>query len=132
MKHSPQRRVPVGAEVQPGGGVHFRVWAPRPRSVSLMLADAEALANARLIALVPEEGGYWSGFVADARAGMHYRYRLDSGDFPDPASRFQPAGPHGASQIVDPSAFVWTDHEWRGIAREGQVIYEMHLGTFTS
>ena len=51
--------------------------------------------------------------------------------FPDPASRFQPAGPHGASQVVDPSVFTWSDEDWRGVRREGRIIYEMHVGTFT-
>ncbi len=78
-----------------------------------------------------EADGYWGFFAKEARAGMLYRYRLDSGTFPDPASRFQPDGPHGPSQIVDPAAFQWTDNTWRGVQREGQVIYEMHIGTFT-
>ena len=63
---------------------------------------------------------------------MTYRYVLDGGDaFPDPASRYQPEGPHGPSQVVDPAEFNWTDSQWsrRGLA--GQVIYEMHVGTFT-
>ena len=50
---------------------------------------------------------------------------------PDPASRFQPEGPHGPSEIVDPGAFAWTDGAWRGRTREQLVIYEMHVGTFT-
>ena len=50
---------------------------------------------------------------------------------PDPASRYQPDGPHGPSAIVDPAAFRWTDSGWRGVRRDGQVIYEMHVGTFT-
>jgi maltooligosyltrehalose trehalohydrolase len=99
--------------------------------VSVLLAETEDLAKAREFELAGEPGGYWSGLVGEARQGMHYRYRVASGDFPDTASRFQPAGPHGASQIVDPSAFVWSDDRWRGVTREGQVIYEMHVGTFT-
>jgi maltooligosyltrehalose trehalohydrolase len=64
---------------------------------------------------------------------MTYGYRLDgSPACPDPASRFQPAGPHGPSEIVDPGAFAWSDADWRGVTREGQVIYEMHVGTFTT
>ena len=60
------------------------------------------------------------------------RFRLDGGaPYPDPASRFQPEGPHGPSEVIDPSDFAWTDVEWRGVPREGQVIYEMHIGTFT-
>jgi maltooligosyltrehalose trehalohydrolase len=65
---------------------------------------------------------------------MHYRFRLDadSTHYPDPISRFQPQGPHGPSEVVDPRTFSWSDHAWPGVAREGQVIYEMHIGTFTS
>jgi maltooligosyltrehalose trehalohydrolase len=81
---------------------------------------------------VPEERGYFSGFMAEAHAGCLYRYRLDGRDsFPDPASRFQPRGVHGPSQVVNPEAFTWTDQEWRGLWLPGQVIYELHLGTFS-
>ncbi len=122
------RRLPVGAEVQPGGGVHFRVWAPRRQRVEVVLEPGEAAA----VPLAAEGNGYFSGFAAAARAGTLYRYRLD-GDgtpYPDPASRFQPQGPHGPSQVVDPAAFRWTDQGWRGVPLPGQVIYEMHFGTF--
>jgi maltooligosyltrehalose trehalohydrolase len=121
------RRLPVGAEIG-DGGVHFRVWAPRCRSVEVVLEDAPAT-----IPLAPEEDGYFSGWGDGAAAGSRYRYRLDGGDaFPDPASRFQPEGPHGPSQVVDPGAFRWSDDGWRGVGREGQVLYEMHVGTFTA
>jgi maltooligosyltrehalose trehalohydrolase len=64
---------------------------------------------------------------------MHYRFRLDGARelYPDPAARFQPDGPHGPSQIVDPHAYRWSDQAWRGVSVRGQVIYEMHIGTFT-
>jgi maltooligosyltrehalose trehalohydrolase len=76
--------------------------------------------------------GYFSGLVPGAGAGTLYRYRLDNGGaYPDPASRFQPEGPHGPSQVVNPAAFRWSDQDWRGAGLEGQVIYEMHVGTFT-
>src|SRR5262249_19808182 len=52
--------------------------------------------------------------------------------YPDPASRFQPAGPHGPSEVIDPRAFTWTDAGWPGVPREKQVLYEMHIGTFTA
>src|SRR4029078_5261805 len=67
-----------------------------------------------------------------ARAGSRYWFRLDGKEtFPDPASRFQPDGPHGPSQVVDPHAFRWTDDEGAGVDLPGQVMYEMHVGTFT-
>jgi maltooligosyltrehalose trehalohydrolase len=84
------------------------------------------------MALAPEADGYFSGSAAGAGDGALYRYRLDGGDtYPDPASRFQPEGPHGPSQVIDPLQFRWTDTEWKGAGREGQVVYEMHIGTFT-
>jgi maltooligosyltrehalose trehalohydrolase len=85
------------------------------------------------IELEAEGNGYFSGHVAAASAGTRYRFRLD-GDtalYPDPASRFQPEGPHGPSQVIDPSRFAWSDDGWPGVSLQGQVIYEMHIGTFT-
>jgi len=86
-----------------------------------------------VFALEPEEGGYFSGFFREAGPGDQYRFRLDNDPrfYPDPASRYQPQGPHGPSQVVDPEAFKWSDSDWQGIRAEGQVLYEMHVGTFT-
>ena len=82
--------------------------------------------------MAPQDDGYHAVLVPQAAAGVRYRYRLGGRDaFPDPASRFQPDGPHGPSQVVDPAAFVWRDGQWPGVGIEGQVIYEMHIGTFT-
>ena len=97
-------------------------------SVRLLQRDGS---TAALVPLRAEGNGYFSAKVAEASAGMLYRFVLPTGEFPDPASRFQPDGPHGPSQIVDPRAFVWDDNEWAGVPREGQIIYEMHIGTFT-
>lgn len=125
----PARRLPVGAEVLPGGGgVHFRVWAPRRARVEVVLEGGEAAFD-----LSREEGGYFSALVREASAGTLYRFRLD-GDgwrYPDPASRFQPEGPHGPSRVEDPSRFRWTDAGWKGASLKGQVVYEMHVGCFT-
>jgi len=122
------RRLPVGAEVQPGGGVHFRVWAPLRQAVEVVF-EGDALPP---VDLRPDGDGCFSGLAAHAAAGALYRYRLDGGGaFPDPASRYQPDGPHGPSQVIDPGSFAWTDGAWRGARIEGQVIYELHVGAFT-
>lgn len=122
-----RRTLPIGAEVLPGGaGVHFRVWAPRRGTVAVEFVERGVAAP-----LAAEPGGYFAGRVPEARAGERYRLRLDGGAFPDPAARFQPAGPHGPSQIVDPRTFAWTDAAWRGRPRREHVLYELHLGTFT-
>src|SRR5688572_19688300 len=85
------RRLPVGAEVQPSGGVHFRVWAPRRRRVAVQLSGAAGKEGGPVI-LEAEANGYHSGLIPDARAGDRYWYLLDdeTQKFPDPASRFQP------------------------------------------
>ncbi|MCO5168803.1 MAG: malto-oligosyltrehalose trehalohydrolase [Planctomycetes bacterium] len=126
------RRLPFGAEVG-ADGVHVRTWAPGRRSVEVVL---EAALAAGPVPLAPEddapEEGWFSGWVAEAGPGTRYRLRLDGGLLiPDPASRFQPEGPHGPSQVVDPDAFAWTDAAWQGVGRDGQVLYELHVGTFT-
>jgi maltooligosyltrehalose trehalohydrolase len=119
------RRLPGGAEPTPQG-VHFRVWAPRSREVEVVFEG-----EARPLRLEREDGGYFSG-LAPVAAGALYRYRLDGGDaYPDPYSRYQPHGPHGPSQVVDPDAYRWHDADWRGISLPGQVLYEMHIGAFT-
>lgn len=124
------RRFPVGAEVSKQG-THFRVWAPARKSVEVVWQRCEPKLRAQK--LEPEADGYFSGLASDARAGDLYRFRLDDEDtlYPDPASRFQPEGPHGPSEIIDPNTFLWSDRDWPGVAIHGQVIYEMHLGTFT-
>jgi maltooligosyltrehalose trehalohydrolase len=126
-----RHRLPISAEVRPGGGVHFRVWAPAQRDVQVVLEDA---AGARIGSrrLEPEGNGYFSADIREAGPGTLYRYLLEGeGPYPDPASRFQPTGPHGPSCVVDPGAFTWTDTEWRGLTLKGQVLYELHVGTFT-
>jgi maltooligosyltrehalose trehalohydrolase len=129
------RRLPVGAEVLPKGGVHFRVWAPRYKKAEVILESGKDFPSAGIpltMELTPERNGYFFGAVPSARDGWRYRYRLDENNlYPDPASRFQPDGPFGPSQVIDPGNFSWTDKNWPGIALEGQVIYEIHVGTFT-
>jgi len=84
------------------------------------------------VALASEGNGYHSGYTDNAIPGARYRYRLDAGDaFPDPASRHQPDGPHGPSLVVDPATYDWSDDDWSGVSIRGQVVYEIHIGTFT-
>ncbi len=143
-----ERHLPVGAECVPGGGVHFRVWAPLRKSVVVVFERSTAERRPQqadpgageqnpeilqAVSLYAEADGYFSGFVPQAASGIRYRYCLDDSDssFPDPASRGQPDGVDGPSLVVDPSAFQWHDGDWPGVELHGQVIYEMHVGTFT-
>jgi maltooligosyltrehalose trehalohydrolase len=126
------RRLPIGAEHVQGKGAHFRVWAPAVRRVEVVFEGAGAPAPVPLQREDGAEPGYFSGSAATCKPGTRYRFRLDGGGaFPDPASRWQPDGPHGPSELVAPDAYAWTDGAWPGIGAKGQVLYEMHIGTFT-
>lgn len=121
---------PIGAW-RDGRATRFRVWAPEHTSVELVLERTGAL---DLRPLARDGRGCWSGAFEDVTPGDRYRYRLGGDDarvFPDPASRYQPEGVHGPSEVVDLAAFRWTDQHWRPPPREALVVYELHVGTFS-
>jgi maltooligosyltrehalose trehalohydrolase len=119
------RRYAVGPECRGDGLVDLRVWAPGKTRVLAMVGDDRWPMHA-------EEGGYWSGTVS-AATGARYGFVLDDDPavWPDPASRWQPDGVEAASAVWDPGRFAWTDHGWPGLVLRGQVLYELHLGTYT-
>jgi maltooligosyltrehalose trehalohydrolase len=118
-----------GARVLTDRGVRFSVWAPRAKRVSVRLLRAEDALEAELDSI---GGGVHERLVPEASAGSDYLYCLDGERArPDPCSRHQPAGVHGASRIVDASSYAWSDRGWRGVDRPDLVLYELHVGTFT-
>jgi len=121
-----KRRFSQGAELD-ASGVHFRVWGPLWNKAELLRDGAATGA-----AMAREEDGFWSVFIPGMAAGARYKYRIDDDKqgFPDPASRFQPDGPHGWSVVIDALSFPWTDRGWTGLQLQGQCVYEMHIGTF--
>ncbi len=120
------RRCGVGVELERDGRVSVRVWAPRRARVVVVM-------DGRATRLDRDGDGWFSGIV-DGRPGSTYGFSLDDEArlYPDPASRFQPDGPHGLSEVIDPSSYGWRDADWPGISLEGQVFYELHVGTFTA
>jgi len=104
----------------------FRVWAPTMDNVSLRLLD-----GGRIVPLTKDERGYHEVTVKNVGAGALYVYQLPTGEQrPDPASRFQPEGVHGPSQVVDGN-FSWDENGWAGIPLKDYIIYELHVGAFT-
>lgn len=116
---------PVGATAA-GGSTHFEVWAPWASQVDVVLDD-------RSIAMVPtSRPGRWAVDVPGVGHGDRYRFRQDDGEpLADPASRWQPDGVHGASAVVDPGRWTWTDDGWTGVELADAVYYELHVGAFT-
>ena len=116
----------LGATVR-DDGVVFRAWAPRCRTLDVVIEGRRPLAMTR------QDDGLFEGMVAALPAGTRYQYRLDGERYrPDPASRFQPEGVHGPSTVVNPASFPWTDQAFTGHALADLVIYELHVGTFTA
>jgi maltooligosyltrehalose trehalohydrolase len=117
----------LGAVWSPEGACGFLLWAPKAERVDVHLVHP----GDRVIAMRPLDGGYFTADVEEVSPGALYLYCLDGQtERPDPASRFQPQGVHGPSEVVD-SDFAWTDNGWFGIPLEHYVLYELHVGTFT-
>ena len=123
MPHStlPWER-PLGATPTGDGRTRFRVWSQHAEP-TLRVAGADH-------AMEHEGLGVYAATVP-AGAGDDYMYVIDGRELPDPSSRFQPEGLRGPSRVVDPAAWSWTDREWKGVALEDLVVYELHVGTFT-
>jgi maltooligosyltrehalose trehalohydrolase len=121
----------LGAVWSPNGECRFLLWAPKAKKVDVRILDPGRGSNGRTIPLQALDRGYFFGVAKEVNPGALYQYFLDGKtERPDPASRFQPRGVHGPSQVVD-SRFDWTDHEWQGLALQKYVLYELHVGTFT-
>jgi maltooligosyltrehalose trehalohydrolase len=104
----------------------FRVWAPTPESVAVEVGG-EVVPMVRV-----GDRGWYEAEVDWAGVGDDYRFVVDGDAVPDPRSPFQPEGVHGPSRVIEPAAFPWTDDGWRGVHLPSAVLYELHVGTFTS
>jgi len=119
-----------GAEILKGGGVRYRTWAPGKQVTAVISSGAGG--KLREVSLGAEPHGYWSGIDPQGRPGDRYKYRFDGNDWPDPASRFNPDGVHGAAQVIDPRDYSWNDANWIAPPLSELIIYELHIGTFTT
>lgn len=138
--------MPFGAETG-FQGTRFRLWAPtvaeRGEGVSVCIEQpgtspdgAMVPGDERLVAMSDRGDGWFEAMVEDARDGHFYRFHVPDGGggvlrVPDPASRFQPFGVHGSSEIIAPDNYSWNDGGWAGRPWSEAVIYELHVGTFT-
>ena len=132
--------MPFGAELLNDGRVHFQLWAPAATRVDVCLQSGNTDNSTTTSAIKPVQlpmvsrsGGWFRLATDQAASGMHYRFRIN-GDMlvPDPASRFQPGDVHACSEVIDPRAWTWQDETWRGRPWEEAIIYELHVGSFTT
>lgn len=129
---SPYRH--FGAQVRPEGGVDFRLWAPAARRVALKLAWPDQGDRTQILEAPedPDAPGFRALSVPQASVGTRYCWQIDGDiDVPDPASRSNPDGVHGFSEVLDPASFEWQHKAWRGRPWHEAVVYEMHVGAFT-
>ena len=118
----------LGANRLRDGSWEFLLWAPNARSVSLHFPH-----SGELLTMAPLARGYFRAAIENLEPGSRYFFQLDGArELPDPASRFQPEGVHGPSEVVDLDHFHWTDQNWRGRTLERSIFYELHVGTYTA
>ncbi|KQS96854.1 malto-oligosyltrehalose trehalohydrolase [Rhizobium sp. Leaf391] len=112
--------------VEQNDEVLFTLWAPLQQTVSLRIDGEEDRPMQR------HEEGWHVLPLNTPKNGLRYGFLLEDGvTVPDPASRFQPDGPHGLSELIDLGACEWQALDWKGRPWEESVIYELHIGTFT-
>lgn len=117
--------MPYGAEVQPDGGVRFRLWAPSARRAAVDVDGA-------VMPLSAQGDGRFELITGEAGPGSRYEFIIDDARrVPDPASRYQPRDVHGPSEVIDPLEWEWSDDQWRGRPWAETVLYELHVGTFS-
>jgi maltooligosyltrehalose trehalohydrolase len=129
VKGIKELKMKIGSNYLGNGRCEFTVWAPKRDEVALQIVSP----NPRLLPMQKDEWGYFKVLAEDIEPGTLYFYKLSGKeDRPDPASHSQPKDVHGPSEVVDHSKMNWTDAGWSGIALEEMIIYELHVGTFTS
>ncbi|HVC89544.1 MAG TPA: malto-oligosyltrehalose trehalohydrolase [Acidobacteriaceae bacterium] len=117
----------LGASIQEDGCL-FRVWAGPNAKIELVL-DGEP---SRCTPMLPDACGVHQVRVEGVGSGARYWFRINgTGPYPDPASRFQPLGVHGPSQVIDHNCFAWKSTEFQSPSLRELVFYELHVGTFT-
>lgn len=116
----------IGAHYLGDNQCEFLVYAPFSQEAALHILTP----NEQYLKLQPQEQGYFHSIAHNIGPGATYQLKLDSGEFADPASRYQPQGVFGPSQVIEPE-FAWDDQHWHGLAFSQYIIYECHVGTFT-
>jgi maltooligosyltrehalose trehalohydrolase len=117
----------IGSEIS-GNTCNFTVWAPLRKLLEVVILHPVN----RIVPMTCDQHGYWTATIDRLSNGTRYKYRLDKKlIIPDPASRSQPQGVHGPSEVKDLKQFNWSDISWKNISPESMIFYELHTGTFS-
>ena len=115
---------------QDGEGIQFRIWAPGADNAQVKIFKPQG--NDLRLPMEKQDNGFFSLTTPEATTGSLYLFDFGGGKvYPDPASRRQPEGIHGPSEVIDPCAFDWQDYDWHGRPWNETIIYELHVGTFS-
>ncbi|MBJ9974013.1 malto-oligosyltrehalose trehalohydrolase [Pseudomonas sp. S75] len=110
-----------GAHSLDATSARFALWAPDAKNVSVQIQGQSAFE------LQSEQDGWFTG-IAPCKVGDRYLFKIDDASpVPDPASRYQPEGLHGPSEVVDLGQQQWR-HPWQGRPWHEAVIQELHAG----
>lgn len=120
-------RKSLGVNFSARGEAEVLVWAPEAETVNVWLIDKK-----QRLELIAREYGYWSCITPDIVPGDRYYIEVDGEQFADPAALYQPEGVSGPSEVFNPGAFHWTDHQWINLPQREYIIYELHTGTFSA
>ncbi|GAA1733510.1 hypothetical protein GCM10009809_31170 [Isoptericola hypogeus] len=111
-------------------GTRPLVWAPRARTVDVVLPRPGDDERRPMRLVGAHEPGYWRA-DEELPPGTDYLFSVDGGaPVPDPCSPLLPSGLGGPTRVLDP-AFAWTDHGWAGRALAQAVLLHVDVATFT-
>ncbi|HEY1870667.1 MAG TPA: alpha-amylase family glycosyl hydrolase, partial [Chitinophagaceae bacterium] len=116
----------IGSTYSPGN-TKFIVWAPLKKRMILHIVYPFE----KKIEMQKDDSGYFHAETKTENGSRYFFMPEEEKDLPDPASKFQPHGVHGPSEVIDEN-FEWADANWKGIPFEDLVLYELHAGIFTN
>ncbi|MBI2848414.1 MAG: 1,4-alpha-glucan branching protein GlgB [Chloroflexi bacterium] len=121
-------------------GMHFAVWAPNARYVSV-IGDFNGWNKRANPIHQRDRSGIWEGFIPGVGKGALYKYHVESryhgykADKADPFAFYSQISPSTASVAWD-TDYSWGDSEWMADRRRRNsldapiAIYEVHLGSW--
>ncbi|RYH62366.1 MAG: malto-oligosyltrehalose trehalohydrolase, partial [Alcaligenaceae bacterium] len=126
-----RHEMPFGERPTAGNERLFSLWAPAAKTVALIHGETGGAEKSTATPAVVGTKGWWHARVQALEPGTAYQWQIDDAlKVPDPASRYNPEGPHQPSRVTDSQAYQWRT-DWHGRPWHELVFYELHVGSFT-